>query len=212
MFAISLIISFLSLGLIVIVHRKNNTTQLMLAASEDEKKELSTTLANILDSDGEIRGQLVLPGHTSTSDAIAELQSAQADMKTLKMGLEEARIELESSQKSEKAMATTLAEIVDFDGTVLSQIRIPGKQKTPPNKTPCGQLCGYALWGNMVDANGNTLHGWRCIADRGQTVESAREHFLDADSQCTMFQAKHEAEIEKMQKKLEVAELKAQIE
>lgn len=207
MFIISLIISFISLGLVVVVHSKNNKTQLMLTASEEEKKTLTTTLANILDENGEIQGQLVLPGHVATSDAIIQLKEVQSDMKTLKIGLEEAKIELENSQKSEREMATTLAEIVDSDGSVLNQIRIPGRYKTPPNKTPCGKLCVNAYWSPSPSDK-----YWRCEAGEGRKAVVARENFLDAEGQCAMFKTEHEEKIEKMKIKLEVAKLEVKME
>lgn len=145
-----------------------------------------------------------MPGQSPTSDVMIKLQQAQVEMQELKEGLEDAKVKLENSQKSEKEMAVTLAEIVDSDGSVLNQIRMPGKQIRPPNKTPCGDLCYNAQWNRSSSDRGS----WRCHANQGIPVDTSREIFLDGNDQCSMFMTQHQAKKEKMEKEIELEDLK----
>jgi hypothetical protein len=139
-----------------------------------ENEKLTHALLDILDDDGSVRGQLAIPGQLApqaVSDRLQEAKSLLEEARSATKALQEAKSELEDSRKREHVVA----EVIDKDGAVLTQLRIPGR-KVQPNRTPCGS-CGRVYWiGREV----------MCGAARGE-VAGWRPHFLGSDNQCIHF-------------------------
>lgn len=146
--------------------------------SEDEIKK---TLVALCDESGNVRGQLALPGEVPADEAIKRLLSMQDDFKNLEADMSALHKKYTESHARERELETTLAQVVDKDNKVLVQLRLPGKQVDPPNRTPCGGLCVNGYWNKDRSS-------WRCRAYQGYAATDARQNFLDGDNQCVMFE------------------------
>lgn len=100
---------------------------------------------------------------------------------------------LEAAELERDELKETLVAILDGDGNVRGQLRLPGEIPPPakkPNRTPCGSLCAHAWF----DAKWKTadVHGglFRCEAGGGRITSLARPNFLDDEGQCVMFERK----------------------
>jgi hypothetical protein len=174
---IAMSISLIAVCVSAFTLRALRTVSNALAAAQNAKAELQATLVDILDDDGSVRGRLALPGHDVAGD---DLRKAQESLRVVMTEVSQARTELEAERARARSLESTLANVVDADGSVLAQIRIPGKVRRPPNRTPCGSLCAHAHWHNK---------SYHCAANEGrETVSSTREMFLDDQGQCVMFQ------------------------
>ena len=160
---------------VALTHNKTVTRELQ--ESKKRELELVQTLTQILDEDGNVLGQLMLPGQTATSEAIKKLEGARWEMIVAHEEIVALRADLKKSRVQEEKISTTLAEVVDKDGSVLAQIRLPGK-RVSPNRTPCGGSCIHAFW---------KANDWHCIADQGRQADYARPKFLDQNDQCIMY-------------------------
>ncbi len=161
-------ISILAVAMTFFFRSKNETMARALKASKKHEAELVQTLTEVLDSDGTVRGQLMLPGKMSTDDATLKLLEAEKAMTEA--------LERLSKERANKKDIETLVEAINRDSLV--QIRLPGKA-IAPNKTPCGQLCKYAI---------ECIDDWHCEANKGYTCDESRPEFLDANNQCVMFE------------------------
>jgi len=175
------------------IAKRNKTLINFLEEEKNKRLMLEETLVEVLDDDGNIRGQLALPGARLDSEVQQKITNANEELNSLRSTIElstkklkEANEELSLSKEREKKLEKVMAEIVDKNGAVLAQIRLPGKQIPPPNKTPCGKLCRFAKWSE--DVNGKIDRQFRCHADQGKPVNYSRPLFLDANNQCTMFE------------------------
>lgn len=206
---IAILLAFAALGVSVGTVRRNKTLVKALEAEKREKDSLKETLVDVLDADYNIRGQLALPGQPvaqAVSDRLAlaeksvstiqdEIKSQTAKLKKdvtqASKDLLEAKGALEAAQSREKKLVTTLAEVVDGDGKVLAQLRLPGakKQGKQPCTTPCGDMCKLAFWRDgMKDYHGRLVgRGWKCTAGQGGPCDDVRRKFEDADGQCVLF-------------------------
>jgi len=189
--AVAIILSLLAFLGVAVTGWRGRAVRKALTAAKTEAGNLKQTLAHVLDGDGEVRGQLMLPGETYTAEAVAQLNEAQASMEKTKALMEHMRAELTASLSREQETAKVLAEIVDDDGTVLANIRLPG-EKIMPNRTPCGDMCKFSFWhtsrphGTKTEKSRNGY--WACRADQGRNVEYARSKFLDGNKQCVMWE------------------------
>ena len=173
-------ISILAVAMTFFFRSKNETMARALKASKKHEAELTQTLAEVIDSDGTVRGQLMLPGKMPTDDAMIKLHEAETSLDTLIDQVEYLRNELKQERENNEGIKT-LVEAVNGDSVV--QIRLPGKAVTP-NKTPCGALCKHMFHVNDKDhcKVGYTGDGNRC--------HQSREQFLDTNNQCIMFERK----------------------
>ena len=174
-------ISILAVAMTFFFRSKNKEVVRALEASQENEAELTQTLAEILDSDGTIRGQLMLPGKMSTDDAVVRLAEAEKAMTEV--------LERLNKERANKKDIETLVEAVNGDSVV--QIRLPGKAVTP-NNTPCGQMCKHAFFVKSERWEiGNGFSGeWDCKAGQGRKCDEVRDQFLDANNQCVMFVTK----------------------
>ncbi len=152
----------------------------------EEHKALSSTMADILDAEGQVRGQLALPGEVTTLAVSARVGALERRTKALDQRAQElngmfkeAQKELSDAWGREKGLEQTLANVVGVDGVVLAQIRLPGTRCTPPDTTPCGNSCGHA---HQDDAR-----RWVCKVGMDIPCVAQRRQFLGSDSQCTHF-------------------------
>src|SRR5690606_9871086 len=105
-----------------------------------------------------------------------------------------------AAMKAERDKASLQSlEVLDAEGNVRGRLRLPGELRVP-NRTPCGDLCRYAM---RVDGE------LECGASGGLPVEKARPQFLDASDQCAMFtysSAEHakEAQVRALIRQLEL--------
>jgi len=194
-----------SMGLSVHTLRRHKSVVAELERARNEKESLVETMVSVLDEEGNVRGHLALPGEVTTGGvsrrlAIAEksVSSIQEEMK--KHGrqmrkaareaaaeLMEARGALEAARSRERHLEQTLAKVVDEDGKVLAQIRLPGKQmKNPPITTPCGDMCKKAFFSQAKPGSRNGT--WHCIAGMGRPCDQSRPKFVDAYGQCVLFE------------------------
>lgn len=172
------------------LYKETADTRKTLASARAENEQLTQTLAEIVDDDGNVRGQLMLPGQVPTGAAIAQLDEAAAREQEAAKKLAAATKKLAAATKklamSETArgkVERTLAEAVDRDGTVLVQLRLPG-QRVKVNRTPCG-LCVHRWWHTEKRDS-------LCNAAEGRSTRHTRDsfHFEDADGQCVHFKPK----------------------
>jgi hypothetical protein len=209
---IAVAIALASLGFSWHTTRKNTKVVRALEAEKRENDELKTTLVEVLDEEGNIRGQLALPGQVTTqgvSDRLAiaersvstiqdeirdQTQKLKEDVAESAGELDKARSELVEALGREKKLTTTLADVVDGDGTVLAQLRLPGSKKNkgkPPNKTPCGDMCKLAHYvKDQKDSYGRIQRrgGWLCKAGQDRPCDDVRKKFEDADGQCVLWE------------------------
>jgi hypothetical protein len=97
------------------------------------------------------------------------------------------RAALKAAEFERDELEKILVDILDADGNVRGQLRLPGKAPpTPkkPNRTPCGDLCSHAWW----DKKDNRF---RCSAGQGRITDHARGQFLDDEGQCVMYRMRH---------------------
>jgi hypothetical protein len=206
---IAIALALASLGLSWRTIRRNGTIMLALEAEKRENDELKTTLVEVLDEEGNIRGQLALPGQRVDQKVSHRLALAERSVSTiqeeikeqtkkLKEEVKQASAELleasgalEAAQSREKMLVQTLAEVVDGDGEVLAQLRLPGKKGVSPNKTPCGDMCKLAFREKIYNRYGE-WHGkmgeWACMAGQGRPCDNVRKQFEDADGQCVLWE------------------------
>lgn len=205
-------IALASLGVSVGTFRRNQSLVRALEAEKRSNDELKTTLVEVLDEEGNIRGQLALPGELTNQGVSNRLALAEKSVSTiqdeiraqtqkLKQEVAEASGELSKARKEltealgrEKSLVQTLAEVVDGDGTVLAQLRLPGSKKKgakPPNKTPCGDMCRLAHYAQALrNGYGHVVRqgGWRCKAGQDRACDDVRKQFEDAEGQCVLFE------------------------
>jgi hypothetical protein len=202
---IAIAIALASLGASAWTTRRHHKVARALEKSEEEKKQLVETLVEVMDEEGNIRGQLALPGAPVASTVSNRLAIAEKSVSSIQdeirkqtkrlreeVGqaagdLREARGALEAAQSREARLEKTLAEVVDGDGTVLAQLRLPGrKMDRPPNKTPCGDMCKLSFF---IRDRPNSKNGtWRCVPGQGQVADKVRKQFEDANGQCVLFE------------------------
>jgi len=170
------------------VYVQGRSTRKALQISKQKETELAQTLAELVDGDGNIRGQLMLPGKMPTDEAVIELKKATVALEKMTARADDLQEKLEKAQQNNEHIEA-IVELFNQNQTV--QIRLPGKTVFP-NKTPCGKLCKHSMFvssGNKVGASENTFHGmWACLADQGIDCDQARKKFLDASNQCVMFE------------------------
>jgi len=186
---IEVIISLAALIVAGLSFRSQSRLASALEVEKREKAELKSTLVELLDADGTVRGQLRLPGESAAAPVAARLAIAERSISTIlsqvdkaNAALAKAAKDLEASRAAEARATKTLAEVTDRDGKVLAQIRLPGAKVTP-NRTPCGGLCTHAAWHAP-------WRDWICHASQGMKVSVARPQFLDGHNQCTMWERK----------------------
>ena len=176
-------VSILSVALVFFFRSKNETVIRALNASQERESELEQTLVEILDGDGNICGQLMLPGKTSTNKAMIALQKAEVSLEAITAQTDDLRRNIEQERENNENIKV-LVEAVNGDSIV--KIRLPGKTVTP-NRTPCGMLCKHTF--HIKDLShcniGYTKNGNRC--------SESRKEFLDVNNQCVMFE-RREAE------------------
>lgn len=158
--------------------RRRKNTLLALQAAEQRKDELASTLADIVDADGEVRGQLKLPGTPPADEVMTRLVQGLTEMRECTAAMVKAKRELEKIRDREEKLNMTVLEIADKDGVVLNQIRVPSKSQ--PNRTPCGSLCLHAKESRDKTA-------YFCRAGGDVLCYDVRHQFLDNDGQCVMF-------------------------
>lgn len=206
--AIALGISVTSLGFSIGTFRRNNALVRALEAEKSQNKELVETLVEVLDEEGNIRGQLALPGQVTNRGVSNRLALAEKSVSTIQEEIKEATSKLkeevkhasadlreakgawEAAKSREESLEKTLAEVVDGDGEVLAQLRLPGKQVKPPNKTPCGDMCKLAFFKKQqADSYGRITRraSWFCTAGQGRPCDDVREQFVDAHGQCVLW-------------------------
>ena len=211
MTAIAILIALASLGVSGFTFHKNKTLVRALEAEKAEKAELTQTLVHVLDEDYNIRGQLALPGQPVAKKVSDRLAIAEKSVSTIQDEIREqtkklkaevtqasgdlgkARDELVEALGREKKATKTLAEVVDGDGKVLAQLRLPGSKKKgqkPPITTPCGDMCKLAFWKDgKKDYHGRLVgRGWKCTAGQGSPCDDVRSKFVDSDGQCVLFE------------------------
>jgi len=85
-----------------------------------------------------------------------------------------ARLALQETQKAIAAKDVaekTMIAILDDDGNVRGQLRLPGQVPKHPITTPCGELCAHSL-----EVRGRRFQGevyyveWHCKANHGSTI------------------------------------------
>ena len=209
MTAIAILIALASLGISGFTFHKNKTLVRALAAEKAQKEELTETLVHVLDEDYNIRGQLALPGQVTSQGVSDRLALAEKSVSTIqeeikeqtkKLGEEvsqaskdlvEAKGALEAAQSREKNLVKTLAEVVDGDGKVLAQLRLPGEKVKLPITTPCGDMCKLAFQKKVYNRYGD-WHGqmsdWCCTAGQGRPCDKVRKQFVDANGQCVLWE------------------------
>lgn len=207
---VALIIAMGSLGVSGFTFKRNKTLTKALEAEKRENDSLTETLVEVLDMEGNIRGQLSLPGkpvgeHVQRRIALAEKSVSTIQEESKKQTtqlkeeveqasayLREAAGALEAAQSREESLEKTLAEVVDGNGDVLVRLRLPGEIKKPPNKTPCGDMCKLAFF-KIWDATNKAGYrykkkGWLCTAGQGKECDDVRKQFEDAQGQCVLFE------------------------
>lgn len=207
MTAVAILVALASMGVsgYALVRQKALTKQ--LDQERAEKLELRETLVEVLDEEGEIRGQLALPGQPVQAKVSERLALAEKSVSTIQdeirkqteklreeskkaaAELREAKGALEAARSREEYLEKTLAEVVDGDGEVLAQLRLPGKKVKPPNRTPCGDMCKLAFWHKGTkDTYGRVRgSGWMCTAGQGRPCDDVRKKFEDPDGQCVLW-------------------------
>lgn len=206
---LAILIALASMGISVGTFKRNKILARALAEEKAQKAELTETLVHVLDEDYNIRGQLALPGQVASQVVSDRLALAEKSVSTIqdeireqtkKLKLEvtqasgeldKAREELVEALGREKSLTKTLAEVVDGDGNVLAQLRLPGKkQGRPPITTPCGDMCKLAFWRDGAKNFHGTVVGlgWKCTAGQGSPCDDVRSKFEDADGQCVLFE------------------------
>ena len=206
---LALIIAMGSLGVSGFTFKRNKTLTEALEAEKKENNSLKETLVEVLDMEGNIRGQLALPGapvgeHVQRRLALAEKsvstiqEEIKKQTKQLKEDVEQASADLleasgalEAAQSRETKLTKTLADIVDGDGEVLAQLRLPGEQATPPIKTPCGDMCKLATRTKVFNRYGDwqgKMSEWCCVAGQSRPCDKVRKQFVDAQGQCVLFE------------------------
>lgn len=204
---IAVIIALASLGVSGYTVRRNLRLDRALDEERREKNMLKETLVEVLDEEGNIRGQLALPGRVTSqgvSDRLAiaersvstiqdeirtQTKKLKGDVEKAAADLREAKGALEAARSREAGLEKTLAEVVDGDGIVLAQLRLPGERVKPPNRTPCGDMCKLAYREKVYNRYGD-WHGkyqWKCKAGQGRPCDEVRKNFVDADGQCVLW-------------------------
>ena len=154
--------------------------------AESQKNEIEQTLAKLMDEDGTVRGQLMLPGK-APDDSVIELKEANKEIKKLMFEANGLSTELKAERKNREDISTVV-EFINNDDSVV-QIRLPNilDEKNTPNKTPCGALCEHAFF-LEADKTIGRKRGWKCAANQGYGVDDSRDIFLDKNNQCVMFE------------------------
>lgn len=116
------------------------------------------------------------------------------ELEKARLALKEANSELAEERKKLRDTETILADVLDAEGKVRGQLRLPGSLPKKPTTTPCGRLCNHAHFissGKKVGASNTWSHGsWVCKAAQGIDCDEARDRFLDNENQCVMFERK----------------------
>ena len=205
----ALLLALAAMGMSVGTFRRNKTLVLALEAEKRDKDELTTTLVEVLDEEGNIRGQLAFPGQRVGQKVEQRLALAEKSVSTIQEDIKrqtrmlkkevaqaskdllEAKGSLEAAQSREKMLVHTLAEVVDGKGEVLAQLRLPGEKVKAPNKTPCGDMCKLAFYRTWKEKDGygymKQKSAWKCTAGQGRNCDDVRKQFEDADGQCVLF-------------------------
>jgi len=207
---VALLIALGSLGVSGFTFKRNHALTKALEAEKRESESLKETLVDVLDMEGNIRGQLALPGAPVGEGVQRRLALAERSVSTIQKEIKkqteqlkeevekastdlmEARGALEAARSRESHLEKTLAEIVDGDGEVLVKLRLPGEIRKAPNTTPCGDMCKLAFHQTWKERNsfGHVVqkNGWRCKAGQGRVCDEARKQFEDADGQCVLWE------------------------
>jgi hypothetical protein len=117
---------------------------------------------------------------------------AHEKMNELRAQNEEYASKLKAMDVENKELGLALAQVVDEEGKVLHQIRLPGHEARP-NVTPCGPLCSHAFWRvdekyRNKEAELRRRYGaWHCRAGANMKASNVRDEFLDGENQCAMF-------------------------
>jgi MoxR-like ATPase len=207
---LAVLIAMGALGVSGFTFKKNKDLVLALAAEKKENNELKTTLVEVLDMEGNIRGQLALPGAPVGSAVQRRLALAEKSVSTIQEEIKkqtkqlkeeveqasadllEAKGALEAAQSREEALEKTLAEVVDGDGEILLQLRLPGEVRKAPVTTPCGDMCKLAFFKTWKarDKHGYQTQKseWRCTAGQGRACDDVRKQFEDAQGQCVLWE------------------------
>lgn len=202
---VAVVVALAALGISVGVARRNRAIERALEQERRENKELKSTLVEVLDEEGNIRGQLALPGEVTTKGVSKKLAIAEQSVSTLQLELKEttqqlhkevtqatddlrrAKGELEAALSREEALQQTMAEVVDKDGKVLAQLRIPGEEVNPTT-TPCGDMCKLAYQRQKHDHYGHVVgFYWACKANQDRRCDESRSKFLNAQNECVLF-------------------------
>ncbi len=185
------LVSLASLGALAftgLTHRKvkiNTSNQKALVAAHEENENLRSTIAEIIDDDGNVRGQLALPGKVHTSEAVKQLRGAERREREAATALDKAHAKIKAVTKAHKDISLHLAEVVDKGGNVLAQLRLPG-EKIAVNLTPCG-LCIHSF---KIRPKANSRNvDIHCGVGQGHPVKHARNKlgFLDGTGNCVHF-------------------------
>lgn len=211
MTAVAILVALASMGVSGYSLFRQKVISKQLDRERAEKLELRETLVEVLDEEGTIRGQLALPGQPVGSRVSERLALAERSVSTIQdeirnqtkklrdevegaaADLREAKGALEAARSREEYLEKTLAEVVDSDGEVLVQLRLPGEREMPPNKTPCGDMCKLAVfnqdkkWDHRM---GRYIKAqvWVCVAGQNRPCDDVRSQFVGADGQCVLFE------------------------
>ena len=205
---VAILIALGAMGVSVGTFRRNKALTRSLDKEKRENDELKTTLVEVLDEEGNIVGQLALPGQITNKRVSDRLAIAEKSVSTIQeeirtqtkklrtevdksvAEMREAKGALKAAQSREGGLEKTLAEVVDGDGTVLAQLRLPGKKVEPPNRTPCGDMCKLAFYQEAKrDRYGDVRKRatWNCTAGQGLPCDQVRSQFVDGNGQCVLW-------------------------
>jgi len=170
------------------------------SAIEDRLRSLDDTIEKKLrsfDATTEVALSSFADIERKVHDKAHELGKLSCDAMDILKGLQkvqEQQLDKISQLEAEnKKLGLVIAELVDADGEVLHQIRLPG-QEARPNVTPCGPLCAHAFWRvdekyRNKDADLRRRYGkWHCRAGANMAAQNVRDEFLDRSNQCSMFE------------------------
>jgi hypothetical protein len=194
--ALAYLASFGALAFTGLTYRKvrvNTSNQKALVAAHEENENLRQTIAEIIDDDGNVRGQLALPGKVHTSEAVKQLRGAERREREAAIALEKAHAKIKAVTKAHKDISLHLAEVVDKGGKVLLQLRLPG-EKIEVNVTPCG-LCNHSF--KIRPRTNSREVNIHCGVGEGLLVNRARNHlnFLDGTGNCVHFDRRSEGTV-----------------
>lgn len=123
---------------------------------------------------------IVLFGISTTGLLMARSARAHA-----RLALQETQRAIAGKDDAEKA----LVAIIDDDGNVRGQLRLPGQVPKQPTTTPCGELCAHSLEVKGAQIQHEVYQvEWHCKANHGSTIGLARPLFLDETNNCVMFE------------------------